>query len=200
MDIVFKENDTILFQGDSITDCERNRADPTSQGNGYVMLTSLWLSAKYSQYNLTFLNRGVSGDRTRDLVNRWDSDCISLQPDWISILVGINNTMETSVGQFEKEYRVLLERVRKELDAQIILCEPFLLSLGSNQWRDDLNPKINVVRQLAIEYDTKLVPLDKIFTESCNKKPPEHWAPDGVHPSSVGHALISQSWIDCVET
>lgn len=200
MGTVFRENDIILFQGDSITDCERNRSDPTSLGNGYVVLTSVWLSAKYSQYNLTFLNRGVSGDRTRDLVCRWSRDCIHLKPNWISILVGINDTMDTSVEQFEEEYRILLERAGNELDAGIILSEPFLLSADSDLWRDALDPKIEVVRKLALEYDAILVPLDKILKESCTKKPPEYWAPDGVHPSPVGHALIAQSWIQSVRT
>ncbi|GJQ57790.1 MAG: GDSL family lipase [Candidatus Scalindua sp. AMX11] len=199
MDIIFKENDLILFQGDSITDCERNRADSNSLGNGYVALTSVWLSALYPQYNLKFLNRGISGDRTRDLVFRWDFDCIALKPNWISILVGINNTMDTTTERFEEEYRILLDRTAKELDARIILCEPFLVSTDSNPWRDDLDPKICVVRKLAIEYDALLIPLDKIFITSCTKKPPEYWAPDGVHPSPVGHALIAQSWIKCVQ-
>ncbi|MCP5004329.1 MAG: SGNH/GDSL hydrolase family protein [Planctomycetes bacterium] len=199
MGVVFKENDTILFQGDSITDCERNRSDPKSLGNGYVVLASVGLSAMFSKYNLKFVNRGVSGDKTSDLVGRWDIDCIALKPDWISMLVGINNTIDTPVEQFEEEYRILLERSTKELNSSIILCEPFLLSLDSNPWRVALDPKIDVVRKLADEYDAILVPLDKIFKESCTEKPPEYWAPDGVHPSSVGHALIAQSWIKCVQ-
>jgi len=199
MDILFKENDIILFQGDSITDCERNRQDPKSLGNGYAMFTAIWLSAMYPQYNLTFINRGISGDRTRDLVCRWERDCIALSPDWISILVGINNTMDTSAATFEEEYRTLLERASKELSAGIILCEPFLISPNHNLWRDDLNPKIEVVRKLANEYNATLVPLDKIFEDSCSKQPPEYWAPDSVHPTPVGHALIAQSWISRIQ-
>ena len=58
-----------------------------------------------------------------------------------------------------------------------------------------LNPKIEVIRKLAKEYNAVLVPLDKLFHEACSLKAPEYWAPDGVHPSLEGHALIAESWI-----
>tara|TARA_B100000959_G_scaffold15066_1_gene14764 strand:+ start:422 stop:676 length:255 start_codon:yes stop_codon:yes gene_type:complete len=77
----FKENSIILFQGDSITDCGRDREDPDSLGGGYVNLITETVADRYSQSNLKFVNRGISGDRIRDLQLRWDADCISLNPD-----------------------------------------------------------------------------------------------------------------------
>ena len=79
----------ILFQGDSITDCGRNREDPNNLGGGYVRLLTAMLPDKYPKHEFKYINRWVSGDKVRDLACRWDKDCISLQPDWLSILIGI---------------------------------------------------------------------------------------------------------------
>ena len=196
---LFKTNSIILFQGDSITDCGRYRVDPDSLGDGYVNLIMETISDSYSQSNLKFINRGISGDRIRDLQLRWDTECIDQKPDMLSILVGVNDTLITSVELFEEEYRMLLKRTTEALNAEIILCEPFLLLGDTNAYRDDLNPKIETVHMLSEEFNTLLLPLDKIFREACSLHPPEYWAPDGVHPTPAGHALIAKSWIEYVE-
>jgi lysophospholipase L1-like esterase len=196
---LFEENTVILFQGDSITDCGRNRDDPDNLGYGYVNLITGMLSDRYSQYNINFINRGISGDKIRDLQLRWDRECIDLKPDVLSILIGVNDTLITPAGQFEEEYRMLLKRTTRALNSKIILCEPFLLLENNNAYRDDLNPKIEIVHKLSEEFFTLLVPLDKIFRESCSDHSAEYWAPDGVHPTPAGHTLIAESWIEYVD-
>ena len=196
---LFKENSVILFQGDSITDCERNREDQYSLGDGYVNLITEILAGRYSQSNLKFINRGISGDKIRDLQLRWDADCIGIKPDILSILIGVNDTLITPTELFEEEYRMLLKRTTGDLNSKIILCEPFLLLGDNNAYRDDLNPKIEIVHRLSEEFSTRLLPLDKIFRKSCSLHPPEYWAPDGVHPTPAGHALIAKSWIEYVD-
>lgn len=204
MGVPFKENDLILFQGDSVTDCGRSRQDDGSLGSGYAMLTSAWLSASYPEYRLRLVNRGVSGNRTRDLLARWEQDCIALRPDWVSILIGINNTWRrydsndpTPVERFEQEYRQLLEWTKRETSAKIVLCEPFLLPYPEDRiaWREDLDPKLAVVRKLAEQFADVFVPLDVIFQQATARQTPAYWAADGVHPTLAGHALIAQSWI-----
>ena len=195
----FKENSVILFQGDSITDCGRNREDPDSLGDGYVNLIEGTLAGNHSQSNLKLINRGISGDKIRDLQLRWDADCIDISFDILSILVGVNDTLITPAELFEEEYRMLLKRTTGELNSTILLCEPFLLLGDNNAYRDDLNPKIEIVHRLSEEFSTLLLPLDKIFRKSCSLHPPEYWAPDGVHPTPAGHALIAKSWIECVD-
>jgi len=196
---LFEENSVILFQGDSITDCGRNRENPDNLGDGYVKLITGMLSDRYSQYNIRCINRGISGDKIRDLSLRWDIDCIGIKPDLLSILIGVNDTLITPAGQFEEEYRMLLQRTTIALNSKIILCEPFLLLGNNNAYRDDLNPKIEIVHKLSEEFCTLLLPSDKIFRESCSLHPPEYWAPDGVHPTPAGHALIAKSWIEYVD-
>ncbi|GJM75688.1 hypothetical protein HMSSN036_79040 [Paenibacillus macerans] len=90
--MIFKENDVVLFQGDSITDCGRNYEDSASLGFGYPLMVASRLGYLFPEKNLVFVNRGISGNRAIDLKNRWDRDCLDLKPTWVSILIGINDT------------------------------------------------------------------------------------------------------------
>lgn len=194
----------VLFQGDSITDSGRDRANDDHLGFGYAMMAASWFMAQHPDHDVHFLNRGVGGDRTIDLKARWDRDCIALEPTLVSILAGINDTWRrydqndpTSAEGFEASYRELLERVRDETNAQIVLLEPFLLHISEERrsWREDLDPKIEAVRRLAGEFGTSLVRLDDVFREVARFKPPHFWASDGVHPTPAGHAVIAREWL-----
>ncbi|MFB3894722.1 MAG: SGNH/GDSL hydrolase family protein [bacterium] len=196
----------ILFQGDSITDAGRDRNQSESLGFGYALFTASWFQAQHPEKPVTFLNRGISGDRIRDLQARWTKDCLELKPDIVSILIGINDTWRrydqndpTTTEQYEAGYRDIITKTLK-LGTKLILCEPFVLHISEERirYREDLNPKIAVVNKLAIEYQTILIPLDKIFQEVSRIRPPSFWAADGVHPTPAGHALIAQHWLKAV--
>lgn len=170
--MIFQQNDVILFQGDSITDWGRNHEDASSLGVGYAMMVAARLGYLYPEKNLTFINRGIGGNRIVDLQGRWDKDCLDLKPTWVSIYIGINDTWrrfdsgeETTPEQFEASYRDLIERTRKSLDAKLVLIEPFVLPVPEDRrtWRQDLDPKIHIVRELAREYGAPLVPLDGLL-------------------------------------
>jgi len=92
----------------------------------------------------------------------------------------------------------VLEKIRGGLDARIVLLEPFLLHVTADRhtWREDLNPKIDVVRKLAVEFGAELLPLDGLFAQAATQAPAAYWAPDGVHPSAAGHALIAETWLE----
>ncbi|WP_019640517.1 SGNH/GDSL hydrolase family protein [Paenibacillus fonticola] len=199
-----KEDDVILFQGDSITDAGRNYSDPASLGTGYPLLIAGRLGHRYPGKNIIVLNRGISGNRAADLQERWNEDCLALNPTVVSIYIGINDTWRrydsgsaTTARQFESSYRDLLERTRQSLDARLVLVEPFVLPYPEDRksWREDLDPKIQVIRQLAYEYEALLVPLDGLFAAACSKAEPSFWAGDGVHPSPAGHELIAEAWL-----
>lgn len=200
----FQMSDVILFQGDSITDTGRNRNDAHSLGNGYALMLAGKLGALYSELNLTFYNRGISGNTAADLQERWAEDCLELKPTWVSIYIGINDTWrrydsgkETSAEAFEASYRDLIERTKSETGARLVLIEPFVLPVPEDRirWREDLDPKIQVVRKLAREYGALLVPLDGLFAAASMKAESAYWAPDGVHPTPAGHALIADAWL-----
>ena len=203
----FQAGDTILFQGDSVTDCGRNRNDSYSLGGGYPTLIAAYLWSHLPHLELTILNRGISGDRVYDLVNRWERDCLELEPNWVNILVGINDTWRrfdsdilSPIAEFETAYRRILDQTVKRTSARLVLCEPFVLSFPPDRlaWRKDLDPRIHVVRKLAAEYSALLVPLDGLFAAACVKAEPAVWAADGVHPTLAGHGLIANAWLETV--
>ena len=207
MSVVFKDGATVLFQGDSITDASRSRQDASNMGHGYAAMASAWFSAEFPEKRVRFINRGISGNRAADLVHRWEEDCIALKPTWVSILIGVNDTWRgfdrndpTSVESFEASYRTILEATNKTLRAGIIMLEPFLLPIPDNrrQWRADLDPKLHAVRALAREFGARLVPTDGVFAAAAARREMEFWAPDGIHPTPAGHALIAQAWLRTV--
>lgn len=207
MESLVERGATVLFQGDSITDAGRKREDGADLGFGYAQMAAAWFSALHPERRVVFLNRGVGGDRVKDLRARWQRDCIELKPTWVSILVGINDTWRrfdsndcTTVEEFEAVYREILGQVRDELGACLILCEPFVLHTAPDrmQWRVDLDPKIHAVRKLAREFGAVLVPLDGVFAAASARREPGFWSGDGVHPSPSGHALMAQAWLRAV--
>lgn len=197
----------VLFQGDSITDAGRNRQVETDLGRGYAYIAASLFGARYPEKGVTFINRGISGNRVRDLQQRWQQDCIDLQPTVISILIGINDCWRrydrndpTSVEAFEAGYRDILTRAAEQTKARLVLMEPFVLPVPPDRkaWREDLDPKIQVVRALAREFGAVLIPLDGLFAQAATKADPAYWAHDGVHPSPAGHALIAEAWLSAV--
>ncbi len=209
MQPLFQNGDVVLFQGDSITDAGRYRHDPAHMGYGYAMQAASWFHASYPERDVRFLNRGISGNRITDLATRWQEDCLDLRPTWISLLIGINETWRrydsddpTSTHAYEDAYRGLLERTQQiTLNARLILCEPFILPVPVDResWREDLDPKIAVVRKLAREYNALYVPFDGVFAQAATQREPAFWAADGVHPSDAGHALMAQAWLRTVK-
>jgi len=200
-----KEGALVLFQGDSITDSGRNFEVPDDLGAGYAAMIAGWCAASSPGLRLRFLNRGVGGDRTKDLKERWKRDCLELKPDWVSIFVGINDCWRrydsndpTSPGEFEANYRDILVRTSEIPGVKPVLMEPFVVPYPADRqaWREDLDPKIEIVHGLAREFGAKLVPLDALFRKACRVKPPVWWAGDGVHPSTAGHMLIAHAWME----
>ncbi len=204
---IWKSNDVVLFQGDSITDVYRSREDDRLMGNGYPMMISAWHESGFPENCAGFLNRGISGNRVKDLQERLQKDFIDLKPTWVSILIGINDCWRrydsndpTSAEVFEEGYVDLLAKLTQSLDVKIVLCEPFLLNVmpGQENWREDLDPKIAIVRKMSEKFETYLVPLDSVFSDAAKKRAPEFWTMDGVHPTVAGHALIARAWLKTV--
>jgi acyl-CoA thioesterase-1 len=199
------ENDvTILFIGDSVTDCGRRDDADRNLGNGYVRLISEAFEAGGTPANV--VNRGINGNRVRDLAARWEKDCLDLAPTLVSVLIGINDTWRryddndpTGVEEFAAQYRALLTALPGREHMALVLVEPFLLpvSASKEKWRDDLDPKIEVVRALAEEFGAVLVPADAHLNEF--DVDPREIAADGVHPTALGHQLLAKLWLDTIE-
>ncbi len=206
--ITLEKDMTILFEGDSITDAGRSRDNDSFLGFGYATLVSAAMLARYPEYNLKFINRSVSGNRTIDLVQRWAGDAETIKPDVISIMIGINDTWRrydsndpTPVEAFEANYRDILTRSKKLTD-NIIIIEPYLqlVQPGQENWlKEDLLDKIGVCRKLACEFDTEYIPMQSIMADAAKLAEPAYWAADGVHPTWAGHALIADYYMDLFE-
>lgn len=204
-----KAGSVILFQGDSITDAGRDRKNavpnnPKSLGDGYPLLIAAQLLCNSPDKQLKVFNRGISGNKVPDLQARWQTDCLDLKPDVLSILVGINDiwhklngNYEGSVEDYETGYRHLLKEAKSELpQAQIIICEPFVLRCGAvnEKWFPEFDDRRAVAKKLAEEFELTFVPFQSMFDEGTKVAPPEYWAGDGVHPSLAGHALMAKTW------
>ncbi|MDQ0792279.1 SGNH/GDSL hydrolase family protein [Streptomyces sp. B1I3] len=204
MIISLRNSATVLFQGDSITEVGR-LSDPGSPlGQGYVRLAADLVRTARPDGDITFVNRAVGGDRVSDLRARWRDDSRGLQPDVVSVLIGVNDTWcryrsgeVTSSRSYEDDYRAVLTLARDGSDAQLILVEPFLIPVTEEQWgwREDLDPKIHVVRRLAEEFDAALLAADGLLNQAARTAGgAEHIAGDGVHPTPLGHRLLADAW------
>ncbi len=192
----------ILFQGDSVTDCQRKYEDTKDLGQGYVKFTVEAIKNAFPDTDIEFINRGISGNRTENLLDRVDKDLIDLQPDIVTILIGVNDTwhrymidLETPVDRFRANYDTILNRIKNETSAKIVMLEPFILyNMGKDEMRADLNEKIDVIRQLAMQYADAFIPLDGMFVEAnVNGIPNVELSPDGVHPDTAGKKLIADA-------
>ena len=206
----FKQGQTVLFQGDSITDWGRDREDITSLSEGYPGKVAAIYNTLFPNQHIKFVNKGVSGDRSIDVLNRYEADIKAIKPDFISILVGINDTWRrydsnetTTAEQYESNYRQILKNIKRDFpQTKIMLIEPYVLySLPDRaSWRVDLDPKIQVVRKLAKEYADYYLPLDGIFASLCaNTYTQEQISEDGVHPIDLGHSIIAYEYLKLLQ-
>ncbi len=210
MTTLLRTGDRVLLTGDSITDWGRDRDQPDSPwglGHGYAGIIASLAAARRPDLQLSFLNRGVGGDTARMLRDRWQRDALDLRPDVVSVMIGINDTWRrydsgtpTGVDEYEEHYRAVLDATREHLDARLVLVEPFVLPVqdGQEAWREDLDPRIHVVRRLAVEHGAVLVPADGLFAAAATRAPAATWAFDGVHPTPAGHGLLAEAWLDAV--
>ncbi len=190
----------IVFFGDSVTDCNRVYDDPTNIGDGYVKYTADGLSQAFEGMEFEFINRGISGNRTCDLLARMDKDVIAEQPDIVTILIGVNDTWRkfdmndpTSAEQFRTNYENIITRIKNETNAKLIMMEPFVIyGMGREEFREDLNEKIDVVRELAMKYADYYIPLDGILAAAAVEyKDPSILSADGIHPADDGKKVIA---------
>jgi lysophospholipase L1-like esterase len=210
---MIKPKNTILFQGDSITDTGRSRitAGPLSSidlGFGYPRIIADHLQKEYTDCQLNFFNRGVSGDRIRDMAYRWERDTIDIQPDLISILIGVNDTWNylfSGMGSSPEEYSLVYEELLNATigslpDVQLVLCEPFLLITGevSQEWEEDLVVRQESVKRLAREFGAVFVPFQSALNAASQQIPARQLLDDGVHPTDQGHEVLAGCWLDSV--
>jgi lysophospholipase L1-like esterase len=213
---IIEKDFTILFQGDSITDGDRERKrgeianDPRALGTGYAFNIATRLLTDRPGDGLKFFNRGNSGWKVPQLANSWDRNCIAIKPDVLSVLIGVNDFWHTiafgakfkgTVKTYETDYRALLQRTVKELPGiKLVICEPFVLRCGAvnEKWFPIFDEYRAVAKKMADEFDALFVPFQTMFDKATEEAPPEYWLYDGVHPSNPGAQLMAQEWLKIV--
>jgi len=199
----------VLFQGDSITDCGRDRAsaDPNraaALGTGYpLLIASAELTAR-PERGMRFFNRGISGNKVPDLEQRWATDTIALRPDVLSILIGVNDYWHKrngnytgTVAEYEAGFAALLQATRQALPAvRLVVIEPFVLRCGAVDatWFPEFDERRAAAARVARRANATFVAMHDAFTELASRTSPEYWAADGVHPTPAGHGLIAERW------
>lgn len=209
---------SILFQGDSITDFGRNRADKAANsglGSGYVQLIAARLLCEHPDWEI--YNRGVSGNRILDMYARWEEDTMNLDFDILSIFNGINDVgfglrlqCGASAAKYEKMYDLLIEEtLERKKNISLVLCEPFVMKMPKvwdkygtdiydnfDVWYANVCERGEIVKKLAAKYNAIFVPLRSVMDDACKVAPAAHWSQDCIHPSAPGCELIARAWLD----
>lgn len=200
--MIINNGDKILFTGDSVTDGGRDRNDLYGLAV-YSKMVNDYINIFNPEKNIKVFNRGISGNTSKMLDERMEKDLAEIKPDVVSILIGINDVWRrydsntiTTCEDFVSNYTSVINKIKKYTD-KIILLEPFLLTSDSlkAQFREDLDPKINALRTLAIQQAVEYIPLDGIFAELSILNGAKTYSADGVHPAIEGHKIIAAQWI-----
>ncbi|MCS7252874.1 MAG: SGNH/GDSL hydrolase family protein [Armatimonadota bacterium] len=202
------DGQVVVFIGDSITDCGRRDVSPPL-GNGYVKFIAELIAIRYPSLDVRIFNKGISGNTVADLRDRWHDDVLVVNPDWVSVLIGINDVHRVLMNdhtavppeRYEELYRQCLELTVERTNAQIVLMEPFYISTDteSNSWRTKVLQMLShyraAVRQLAEEFKAVFVPLHELFREQLHYRHADAFCPEPVHPNAFGHLLIAHAWL-----
>ncbi len=203
----------ILFQGDSITDCGRDRNNFYGMGTGYPLLVKAAQSVdRPNEYE--YVNRGIGGNRIVDVYARIKADIINLSPDYMSMYIGVNDVWHeigsqngVDTAKFETIYTMLLDEVKAALpNIKMFLIAPFVLEGVATcsieempdrfeRFQTGVTEKIGAVKRVAAKFGILCLELQPLFDEACKAAPPEYWTGDGVHPTPAGHELIKREWL-----
>jgi len=205
------EGDVILFQGDSITDCHRNKSrqkqanDGLALGNGYPFSIAGDVLLANPNLDLKFHNTGISGNRVPSLKARWEKDCLDFQPNILSVLIGVNDIWHKMKGKYDGTvevykagYTELVEETKSALpDAKLVICEPFALRVGAvkDDWYPEFDQRRAVAKEVCDAANAIWVPFQKMFDDAVAAgTKPKYWLRDEVHPTVAGHFLMAATW------
>lgn len=196
----------LLFQGDSITDAGRKYDDIHDLGNGYPKYAAKFLEEKFPEVEFEFIDLGISGNQTKDLVARLEKDFVDINPDIVSILIGINDVWHHAAEKdwipdevFEERYRTVLTAIKEKTSAKIMMIEPFLIPVEDKLFfREDLYKKIEIERKLAREFADVYIPLDGLLASAYANDDPLSFAADGVHPTAKGAEYIGKLYAEYI--
>lgn len=208
--VQFSDPTTLLFTGDSITDCGRERplGERDGLGEGYVAFVNALLAIRDPETRVRVLNTGIGGNRVTDLKARWETDVLAHEADWLSILIGINDVwrhfdsalspFQVAMDHFEEIYRGLLDRTRPGLKGLVLMTPYFIENRDDDPMRVQMDAYGAVVRHLATDYDAIFIDLQEAFNAHLAHRPSQSLAGDRVHPNKTGHLIIAEAFLQAV--
>jgi lysophospholipase L1-like esterase len=204
-DIALQTGQKFVLIGDSITDFFRNEIN-VPYGTGYVSILRDLVIAGWPERDITWVNKGISGNTVLDLAARWQEDVIAENPDWLSIKIGINDLWRRLDGQgvgvlpeqFRQVYTELLTLATTRIHPQIILITPFYMhtdTAGESmeaQMLRMVSDYIGIVEELAAKFNTHLIRLQPLFQKHMQLRSPRTFGDEPVHPNHTGHVIIAK--------
>lgn len=213
--IKLNKDSVILFQGDSITDAGRKKDDagystPGVLGTGYAMLAGAEMLLKNPGQNLKIYNRGISGNKVYQLAERWEKDCLSIKPDVLSILIGVNDFWHMLNGNYagtlqtyKDDLTILLNHTMEKLpEVKLIMGEPFAVTgikAVDAKWYPAFNDYRAAAKEIAAKFNATFIPYQSVFDKAQQSAPGVYWTHDGVHPTLAGARLMAEAWLATVK-
>jgi len=208
-----QKGDKLVMIGDSVTDCER--AKPVGEGlfnaigRGYVSNVDALLSSAYPELEIRVVNMGISGNTVLDLKKRWQTDVLDQKPDWLSVMIGINDVWRqydsprikeshVDLEAYEAALRELLQAVRPQLKGLVLMTPFFIESNTEDAMRRTMDQYGEVVKRLALEFDATLVDTQASFNKLLSHMHSSNIAWDRVHPNHVGHMTLARAFLNGV--
>lgn len=203
----------LLFIGDSITDCERAR--PVGEGlfgavgKSYVSLVEGFLGAIHPGHAIRIVNMGTSGHQVPDLKARWQTDVLDLKPDWVSIMIGVNDVWRQFDLPRQTELHVSPEVYEKTLDELaattrpkvkgLILMSPFYIEPNrADAMRARMDQYGAIMKKIAAKYDALFIDTQAAFDEVLQHMHANAIAWDRVHPNIIGHSILARAFLKAI--
>ena len=208
--MIFSDFDRVVFAGDSVTDMGSER--PVGEGlfdnlgRSYVRVIENMLMAWYPKLNIRITNSGISGNTSKDLLERFDRDVVELNPQWVSICIGINDVWRQfdvpacrdyagSVEEYEKNLETMILKIRGKVKG-IFICTPYYIEPNkSDLMRNRMDEYIKVCKYLAQKYNGELADFQGMYDEFCKYKHSSIIAWDRVHPNQMGATLMAKEFL-----
>lgn len=208
--MIFQDYDRIVFAGDSVTDM--GSAQPVGEGlndnagRSYVRIIENMLSAFYPEVRVRVTNAGISGNTSRDLLERFERDVVALNPDWVSICIGINDVWrqfdtpampdyQVTPEEYEENLEKMIAMIPKKVKGVFILTPYYMESNRADKMRARMDEYVAICKKLAEKHSFTLVDFQKVYEEYCKIRHSSYIAWDRVHPNQVGATLMARAFL-----